>query len=162
MSPELQASALMIRVQRDTTAGPCWRATGPSDRDGELMRDEFDMPRWLVILRTTLDRLAAPADRQVEYLEKLRVGPLADELALEFDAAFAPLRPRMAESPDYSDLLAALKDLDRELLNKSNEWYTSSLADSERWAAIRQAAAWALRLMSDRGETGDRNSAERG
>lgn len=97
-----------------------------------LMSDDFDMPRWLIILETTLDRLAAPADRQVEYLENLHVAPLVDELALEFDAAFAPLQPRMAAMPEYTDLLAALEDLDSELLNKSNEWYTSSLADSER------------------------------
>ena len=60
---------------------------------------------WLEkLLVEAVERLAAPADEQLAYLQNLGTYPLLDELALEFDDAFGPSRSASPASPWAGEL----------------------------------------------------------
>ncbi|BAC89374.1 hypothetical protein [Gloeobacter violaceus] len=102
-------------------------------------------------LELCLLRLAAPADEQAAYLEKLGVSPSADELALEFDDSLAGL-PVLVEkrllTPRQAELVYAV---DRRLTQMSEQqtlWTEEALHHHQDWAQIRELAALSLREMA--------------
>lgn len=100
---------------------------------------------WLLPLAASLQRLAAPASEQVEYLAALGVGDLADELALEFDDLYRPLAARLDEfSPGLS---LACQELDRRLASQHLGWTFTDLG-SPGWAEVRATAAAALAALA--------------
>jgi hypothetical protein len=101
-------------------------------------------------LERVLVNLAAPAERQIDYLQGLGLAPAADELALEFDdgvvgrvdAAVSEglLSPRTAET---------VKAVDQALLRMSGDansilWNFEALESRPEWEEIRQLALVAL------------------
>lgn len=99
----------------------------------------------LLALAESLQRLAAPASEQVEYLSALGVGELTDELALEFDDLYRPLAARLVEtSPGLS---LACQQLDRMLASQHLKWTFADLGSPE-WAEVRRTAAAALSALA--------------
>jgi hypothetical protein len=94
-------------------------------------------------LRQTVERLAAPAADQREWLQRMRTFPSLDELALEFDDEIQRVRgagPSLA-SPALSELdkqLSAMSGTDNGKL-----WRPEAL-DGDEWARVRALAAAAL------------------
>ena len=97
-------------------------------------------------LKTTLQRLAAPAREQVKYLRDLGTYPSLDELALEFDDALSPVRHEL-------DALTVLRELD-ELLHRMSGpanaelWEPGALTGDE-WQRVRALAASALASLPE-------------
>lgn len=89
-------------------------------------------------LLTCLDRLAEPAAAQVDYLTKLGVAGLADEIALEFDDLYRPLEGVLERlSPGCA---AACRVVDRALANKNLGWSVDDL-DTPEWERVREYAS---------------------
>jgi hypothetical protein len=91
-------------------------------------------------LETVVRHLAAPPDEQIEYLAGLGTQGNADELALEFDDAYRPVRAQLpldlSRGLDYLDgLLGRFSGQ-----SNSEEWTVEALSRSSRWAEVREAA----------------------
>jgi hypothetical protein len=61
-----------------------------------------------------VERLAAPADDQAAYVRSLGTWPSMDELALQFDDVFSPVRDAASAATAPTGLVA-LRSLDRQL-----------------------------------------------
>lgn len=96
-----------------------------------------------------LARLAAPADLQIEYLTRLGVAPLIDELALEFDDIFKPLAHRIDGRPGWKNALASLRELDSSLDSDQLPWTIDDLRESRDWEEIRRLATSSEELVRD-------------
>lgn len=102
-------------------------------------------PEAFRALVASLDRLAAHATEQVEYLVAIGVADLADELALEFDDLHRPLAAELSQlSPACS---AACQELDRELSSARLGWTFADL-ESPEWEEVRTTAAIASAALS--------------
>lgn len=93
-----------------------------------------------------VSRLAEDSDAQRRYLAQLGVKGQADELALEFDDAYRPARPRLAEQADGPETMSACDELDSALDDDSLSWDPADL-DDQRWRAIRALAARVLNSL---------------
>jgi hypothetical protein len=96
-------------------------------------------------LVASLKRLAADAATQASYLAGIGTGGRADELALEFDDAYQPVRARQGElgfSPTTSEGLGRLDALLAEMSGPQNAdlWTLNALQNSVRWSNVRQVA----------------------
>lgn len=98
-------------------------------------------------LAESLSLLSADSAHQISYLTELGVADLADELALEFDAAFSPFRHRRGVGA-AKRLYAACRRVDEALKNPTSGWYFEDL-DSQPWREVRAAAAAALAEFPD-------------
>ena len=99
---------------------------------------------WIHILIETLDRLAAPADGQIEYLATLGAGDV-DELGLAFQDVYVRFTrgfPR-ERSPLAVD---ACVEVDTALRSPDLGWEFTDL-DSPAWAEIRVLAATAAKAL---------------
>jgi hypothetical protein len=100
-------------------------------------------------LRHVVERLGQPADRQLLYLRQLGLPDGIDELALEFDDVYRPLRWRLVASISPDDLLASLDAIGILLTQLStgppDNWTATELATSPTWEEVRKAALRALR-----------------
>lgn len=104
----------------------------------------------LALLRRTIGVLASPADAQVHYLQALGTAPSLDELALEFDDAFGPLRHVMDDVGLSHTARERVADLDRVLTSMSDSgdvalWRLSALTDP-RWDHVRRLSREVLGL----------------
>jgi len=120
--------------------------------------------KWCVdSMRADLKMLAAPADQQIEYLNR-RLGPgdCADELALEFHDDFQFLMDRAKLLPQMQ--IQALQTVDALLDKMSGQklaqlWTFDALRSATEWEQVRISAAIALNLWpgeSPRGENVER------
>jgi hypothetical protein len=100
---------------------------------------------WVTALIAALDRLAAPSEAQLDYLMHLGVSPVADELGLEFDDLFSPLKPELANRPGWARAVEALEEVDAALSGPDLAWTADALANAE-WAHIRLMALTASQL----------------
>lgn len=99
----------------------------------------------------TVERLAATAEEQGLYLQRLGTTPSADELALEFSDALSAARGDL----DDAVVEAALR-LDGYLSEISGQanaelWTIAALGEAPQWARIRQLARDLLRCMAKKG-----------
>ena len=135
------SAVLMISVHAETMPSPLghaesricpghgWDHGGMGGQTGEQ-------------LRAAVVRLAWAADAQIEYLHGIGVGGLADELALEFDDAFAVHRACPGSLGPAGPVLA---DLDRALDRMSGEanarlWTGQALQSATEWREVRALA----------------------
>jgi hypothetical protein len=106
-------------------------------------------------LLSSVEVLASPAARQCAYLSDLgerigvHFGTNVDELALEFDAYYAPAAPIMDELGWSGAVEEALVVLGAQLDSMSGPthaslWTTDALASAPEWAKVRHVAAIAL------------------
>jgi len=99
-----------------------------------------------------LERLALPPQAQIDYLNHLRVAPLADELALEFHdlhllvpqlVAQRVLTPQQREAIDavsrQLDAMSACQD--------TSLWREDALRRHPDWAEVRRLAAIAAKVI---------------
>ncbi|MFE1953760.1 hypothetical protein ACFW9D_25205 [Streptomyces sp. NPDC059524] len=106
-------------------------------------------PTGLHQLHQALDRLAWPAERQIEHLRRWGVGP--DELALEFDDAYrmVPALDSQGILPD--DVGARLRQVDSLLEEMSEgadpEWTHEAVTRSPTWDRLRHSAQAALEAL---------------
>jgi hypothetical protein len=98
-------------------------------------------------LTCAVEHLAWPADQQRVYLANLGVAPLLDELALEFDDAFKPIRAALYElgiddstRRDIGSIDLILTELTEESKIDDSVWNTAALDNDKRWLDIRQLA----------------------
>ncbi len=99
----------------------------------------------LALLIDSLQVLAQPADKQVQYLEGLGVAPISDELALEFDDAFHLVRQLLNDGVIDAHTYLELVELDDFLRKLSGEeykgmWTTQAVAVEQEWCTIRAHA----------------------
>jgi hypothetical protein len=115
------------------------------------MTEEFRVSaerRWLAAnLVEALKLLAAPYEDQIAALPSFVV--VADELALEFDAAYSALEP--SELP--ASVVPALGELDAELdrlssASRVDAWSLDAVQHGADWAAIRERANRILAILS--------------
>jgi hypothetical protein len=108
--------------------------------------DGADLRVWSALPKSSVQRLASPAEVQVAYIrDELGVGDMADELALEFDDAFRPVAPLLGEIPETRGLLSALRRVDSALEGlDDSDWTADALRTSPRWAEVRRLASAAL------------------
>ncbi len=102
-------------------------------------------------LRRVLTLLAAQAGEQLAYLRGL--GPVSiDELGLEFDDIAGAARAAVRED-DVAGALAALGDQLSRMSGQEHAalWTDQGLATSPEWAAVRDLAGRALRLLDRSG-----------
>lgn len=111
-----------------------------------------NIDKALCELAASLGRLAAPAEEQLAYLERLGTGELADELALEFHDNL--LAVKGCAKPELRDSAAmrAVAEVDGALERMSgtaNEWLwrPEGLRAAPEWAALRRLAAAALERL---------------
>src|ERR1700688_3573652 len=102
---------------------------------------------WAPDLIEAVERLAAPADEQAAYIRSLGTWPSMDELALEFDDSFSPLRAAESAATAPTDFVA-LGSLDRQLSEMSGHtnshlWIEDALGGAE-WQHVRELASAAL------------------
>ena len=105
----------------------------------------------LLELQNVLARLAAPASEQISYLQKLKVLPSIDELALEFDDTFVLVPQLIDERQLTQEQAETMYALDRKLSEMSNEqslWTTTALREHPDWAEVRRLAAIGVHKMS--------------
>jgi hypothetical protein len=102
---------------------------------------------WVAGLSDVLARLAAPVETQLDYLTKLGVGPVADELGLEFDDLFAPLRPELVDRADWVRAVQELDKVDAALNAPGLDWGANALASAPEWENIRRIASKAGKLV---------------
>ncbi len=112
-----------------------------------MTQDSESTKQLTQLLARILERLAAPASVQRQYLATLGVSPNMDELALEFGDVWPAVRPFASEG-----VRAACEALDRRLLElsgRANEdvWDIGAI-DGVEWAGIRALASDALRHIS--------------
>ncbi|WP_405062217.1 hypothetical protein OG474_11400 [Kribbella sp. NBC_01505] len=107
------------------------------------MIDEQNSAASLAQLTESLSRLAASSVRQTEYLAELGVAPLADELGLEFEDFYKPLKSLLTDNADWAEASASLKKLDCALDRDNLGWTVDDLQSAE-WAEIRRLAAAVL------------------
>jgi succinate dehydrogenase/fumarate reductase flavoprotein subunit len=107
---------------------------------------------WPQRLRTVISRLAAGADEQRNYLQRLGTSPSADELALEFDdvlsARFAPGRQEALDPKalqQIQELDAVLRDMSG--ADNAHLWTVDALETSAEWSRVRQLAAAVLAVL---------------
>ena len=91
-------------------------------------------------LRTTVEHLAAPPEAQRQYLSQLGTPDSADELALEFDDSYVPVRSQLPER-----VIAHLDALNRLLQqfsgpDHSDKWSAAALSEESAWAEVRLSA----------------------
>ncbi len=103
-------------------------------------------------LIATLERLAASGAQQEAYLRRLGTAPSLDELALEFDDEYAPLRHRPSDpqASTFDEALAALDACLRRFGGASNAhlWVVEALERPE-WQEVRRLAQRALAERPD-------------
>ncbi|HEY1973969.1 MAG TPA: hypothetical protein VGH89_38880 [Pseudonocardia sp.] len=104
---------------------------------------------WVTALIAALDRLAAPSEAQLDYLMHLGVSPVADELGLEFDDLFSPLKPELANRPGWARAVEALEEVDAALSGPDLAWTADALASASEWAHIRLMALTASQLVAE-------------
>ena len=106
------------------------------------------METHLEPLRRVLERLASPANEQIEYLRNMQVHD-ADELALELDDVLrSPLREVLSEEINRTlDSLDAYLDT---ISGSDNEslWSFEALENRPEWQEVRQRAHAALAMLS--------------
>lgn len=115
------------------------------------------------LLRAAVANLAAPADAQVSYLDRIfpdladgrsAEGYGNDELALEFDDSFVAVRDMLHYGEIKPSEIAALQSLD-DLLTRwsgkghSDFWARTALFSDPRWETIRLRASEVLALLPD-------------
>lgn len=122
--------------QEITYGRSIWR--GP--RDMRWIKPEV----WIQMLVSSLDRLAAPADGQIEYLTALGSGDV-DELGLAFQDVYVRFTRGF---PRDRSLLAvdACAEVDTALRSPDLGWEFTDL-DSPAWAEIRVLAATAAKAL---------------
>jgi hypothetical protein len=91
-----------------------------------------------------VSRLGRPAEAQLAYLKTLDAGPLADELALEFDDVQGAVLPHLSD-----EQRRAVEALDDQLstLSAADDpelWTREALVASKAWAHVRGLARDAL------------------
>jgi hypothetical protein len=103
-------------------------------------------------LTQAVRRLSWQARQQQDYLVELGVAGLADELALEFDDAFRPVRQLLDVLQVATPAQVALVALD-ELLDEMSEseadeiWTWAALHHSVEWGQVRALASRTLQLL---------------
>ena len=121
------------------------------------MMEPDQIRRWLV---SSVEVLASPAARQFAYLSDLgprtgvRLGANVDELALEFDAYYAPAAPIMDELGWSGAIENALALLNAQLSSMSGQanaslWTTDAVVFAPDWANVRELATVALDVMTE-------------
>ena len=98
---------------------------------------------WLI---SALDRLASPAEEQIQYITDLGSADMLDELALEFDDFFRPVAIPLESTPNGPAAVAACRAVDEALQSETLGWFFADLGSAE-WAAIRVLAARAHSLL---------------
>jgi len=103
-------------------------------------------------LRSTVERLSQPAEEQERYLDALGVADSVDELALEFDDAYRPVRHMLDTAGVSKEGVEMLSALDAQLDAMSGEehaalWRRQALRGSPEWESIRIHARSLLRLL---------------
>jgi hypothetical protein len=97
----------------------------------------------LELLLASVDHLSSPPELQIEYLESLGAGGLADELGLEFDDVY---EAAVAQIRGDSELRRGLEELNHRLQSISGEqngskWSYEALRSAPEWQSIRALAA---------------------
>lgn len=111
------------------------------------MTEAAPAPAGLKALGEALARLAASPQTQLGYLRHLGTAESLDELALEFDDAFRPLRPILDRQPAWREALSRLDELDRLLSDTDIPWNSAELERSNSWVRVRQLAAASQRSI---------------
>ncbi len=109
--------------------------------------------RCLGELTNILIRLAAPASHQVEYLRKMNVLPLVDELALEFYDLVLLIPQLIANSGLTQEQGANVYAVDRklgEMSERKDLWRVESLTRAPHWDEVRKLAGVAIEMISPR------------
>ena len=99
-------------------------------------------------LRTVLERLASAPEEQVEYLVRLGVAPLTDELALDLDDVFPMVRTSLPPTAT-----AAVAAVDKALDSMSGSerarlWRVEALFTAPECDNVRRLARDALEQLS--------------
>ncbi|MEU1050612.1 hypothetical protein ABZ400_36530 [Streptomyces sp. NPDC005897] len=107
-------------------------------------------------LRRSLVHLSWEAEKQVEYINRLAVGP--DELALEFDDAFRVASGMVSEGSlpaPLGNLLAPMDELLSEMTRSTqDEWSIDALGLSVAWQRLRMLAVEVLRYLEEESDLG--------
>lgn len=107
-------------------------------------------------LQRALTHLAWKAEKQIDYISRLAVGP--DELALEFDDAFRVASGMVSEGilPEtFRDLLVPMDELLTEMTHGTqDEWSVDSLTHSSAWNCLRRLATDALNHLDFEDKSG--------
>lgn len=105
-------------------------------------------------LRQAIEHLAMPATLQRTYLAELGVMPLVDELALEFDDAFRPVKgfpDKLQFADSVYDILVRIDQLLDEMSTRKSEsgapWRWEDLDQADSWANLRTLATRVLKDM---------------
>lgn len=97
----------------------------------------------LTQLAGAVEKLAAPADEQIAYLDKLGVLPSIDEIGLEFDdVAAAGLSASSGLSASQRDAVGQLDLILRDMSTSGREnlWTPNALRSDSRWEVVRATA----------------------
>jgi hypothetical protein len=108
------------------------------------------------MLIKTLNILASPQDKQINYLTELGTLPSTDELAIQFDDSYKVFLGTVNENKECPydkktfEILNTISSIFDEMSNKSNNdfWKISSLGQNE-WNKVRKLAKEALKLMGE-------------
>ena len=96
--------------------------------------------------KDVLRRLASSPEEQKLYLENLKVAPLADELALEFEDALLIFRSRLTAS--QIEFVEEIDNLLNQMSNGSEDlWHVNALSNNPSWQAVRVKAKEALEMF---------------
>lgn len=108
------------------------------------MNAEVQRTRWMNATRDVVHRLSMLAVDQVEYPKALGVEGSIDELGLEYDDVWPPLRKLL--TPADEELRLAMEALDLALSSASISWAAEDLETSD-WRRIRELAQNVLDVL---------------
>ena len=105
------------------------------------------------LLDKSLGTLSSTAEAQLEYLRKIELPELIDELALEFDdmaVAAGDMLQRHEIVEDQYRSVKSLQDLLKRMSSQSNAklWTSEVLASAQEWETVRKMASECLRLLN--------------
>ncbi|MFI5678788.1 hypothetical protein [Streptomyces cellulosae] len=102
-------------------------------------------------LEKALERLAWDAEKQIDFISRLRVG--VDELALEFDDAFRPVSGLTRDGTMPKSVTKALDSVDKILTEMTRspeaEWTPTAVRNSQSWKILRNTARESLNLLRE-------------
>lgn len=109
------------------------------------------MTAWMLdTMREALQLLAAPAEEQIDLLERRDLE--VDDLGLLFEDAYVPLRESADELARSEVFAAALSAVDETLSRmagrrREEDWEPAALRKGADWARLRELARQALEVF---------------
>lgn len=113
-------------------------------------------------LERALDRLSWSPSRQLEHLQRFRLGP--DELALEFDDSYQVVAALVSRGALHKDVAAPLQRVDSLLAEMTDgtdaQWTGDAVAHSPQWDRLRRTAREALDSLRAAAPSDERSGRE--